>query len=124
MKRDTTTRRHNDVDPILSVAIAQLVQAHGREAVLAAAKAVGRRSAVPEASRVERETLAGLIDGLRGVMEKSSVFAFLTRQRTAGVPVAISIEILERVRDTRAVNAWALITRIMADDYPHYEWRR
>ncbi len=112
------------MDPILQVAIAQLVQAHGREAVLAAAQQVGRRSAVPEASRDEKEQLAVLIDGLRGVMDKSSVFAFLTRQRTAGIPVAISIEILERVRDTRAVNAWTLITKVMAEDYPHYRWGR
>ena len=111
-------------DPVLSVAIAQLVQAHGREAVLAAVQAIGRRSAVPEASRDEKEKLATLIDGLSGTMDKRRVFAFLQRQRNCGIAIGISIEILERVRDTRAVNPWALITRIMAEDYPHYRWGR
>jgi hypothetical protein len=119
----TRARRtaHVEIDPALRAAVAALVQAHGKDAVIAAAEQAGRRHPV-EASRDELARIAALIDRLDGVMDKDAVFAFLGKQRAMGIPVAISIEVLERVHATMARNPWALIRTIMREDYPHYRW--
>lgn len=120
----TRTRRTNaaiDVDPVLQAAVAELVQAHGKDLVIAAAEEVGRRRVV-QATRDELARIATLIDQLHGTMEKGDVFAFLAKQRAMGIPPAISIEVLERVYAAKAINPWALIHKIMREDYPHYRW--
>lgn len=111
------------VDPILEAALGPLVRDFGRDAVLAAAQAVGRRHTV-DATRAEKERLAVLIDQLARVWGKGQVFGFLTKQKAVGIPVAISLEILERIVAMRPANPWALVQHIMASDYPHYRWGR
>lgn len=110
------------VDPLLAAAVAELVRQHGRAAVIAAAQAVERHSPVPEATRDQKARLAALIDGLVGTMDKAAVFALVARQRNAGIPIAVTIEILERIQATRPANPWALVEHILRTDYPHH-WR-
>jgi hypothetical protein len=113
-----------EVDPLLAVTLRELAAKYGREAVLAAAQAVGKREFNPDATRADKAQLAEIIDRLAGVWDKREVFSFLTRQRAANVPMATSIEILQRIVATKAVNCWAMVNHIMRNDYPNYKWGR
>jgi hypothetical protein len=113
-----------DVDPLLAATMCELATKHGREAVLAAAQTVGKREFDPDATRADKAQLAEVIDRLAGTWDKREVFAFLTRQRAASIPMATSIEILQRIVATRAVNCWAMVNHIMRNDYPDYKWGR
>ena len=113
-----------DVDPLLLVTIHELAAKHGKAAVLAAAQAVGRREQF-ELSREQKERVAALIDALpQYSADVFNPFAFLQRQKAAGIPAAISIEILEIVVKRRPDRPWALISTVMHQDYPNYSWGR
>jgi len=117
-------RRATDVDPILRAAVAQLVaQGHTAHDIVAAALAVGKRPVV-DATREQRERLAALIDALAPRVDKHTCFAFLESQKRAQIPVATSLEILERVRDYAPRAFWPFVTTLMQRDYPHYRWGR
>ena len=124
MKTSRVPRPVCDVDPLLVATMRELATKYGREAVLAAAQAVGKREFNPDATRADKAQLAEIIDRLAGIWDKREIFSFLTRQRAASIPMATSIEILQRIVATKAVNCWAMVNHIMRDDYPHYKWGR
>jgi hypothetical protein len=111
---------NGSADPALQVAIAQLVQQHGREAVLAAAQEVARRSPLPDATREERGHLARLITSLKGVWSRDEIMRCLMLHKGKGIPVAISLEILDVVDRVRPANPWALINHVVHKDYPQW----
>jgi hypothetical protein len=113
-----------DIDPLLVATMRELAAKYGKEAVLAAAQAVGKREFNPDATRIQNERLAGIINALLGVWTRDDVFRFMRLQMTAKVPTETSLDILDRVVSVKAANPWALINRIMRDDYPHYKWGR
>ena len=105
------------VDPMLQVELARLVQAHGREAVRAACETALRRQVV-DASDEQRARLAMLIDRLAGCWPRDQVMRLLMLHKSRGIPVEISLELLDRVASIRPANVWGLINTIMRKDYP------
>jgi hypothetical protein len=112
------------VDPLLIVSMRQLVATHGKEAVLAAAQAVGKRELNPDATREEKARLAAVIDRLHYDRETFNPFQFCQRAMGARIPMAVCVEVLERVAEVHPEAPWALLHKIMRDDYPHYGWGR
>ncbi|MDZ4338853.1 MAG: hypothetical protein U1B94_01395 [candidate division NC10 bacterium] len=103
-----------------------LVAKWGKVAVLAAAKDVARgaRGRTIEATPDEKEQLAALFYPIHRRYPEATFnfFAFLNKQKRAGVPVKVSIEILDRIAKTKPDNPWALVETIMAQDYPGFSW--
>jgi len=74
--------------------------------------------------RGNSERLARLIDGLAGCWPKAEIMRFLTLHQNQRIPVAISIEVLERVAAVRPANVWGFVNAVMHRDYPHHCGRR
>ena len=110
------------MDPLLAATMRDLAAKHGRATVIAAAEAVPKRELNPDATRDEKVRLKAVIDRLHYDRETFNPFQFCQRAMGARIPMAISIEILERVAAKPRENPWGLINRIMRDDYPHYRW--
>ena len=125
MARTKGTRHAEPADTLLVAAVNELKRTYTKAQILSAVDQVFRVSPLSdEVTREQKAALARLIDQLQGVWDKHGVFGFLGRQKAGGVPVTISIEILERIVATRAVNPWAMVSKIMAEDYPSYKWGR
>jgi len=106
-------------DPTVLVALRQLVAQHGRDAVQAACETACKRMVV-EASREQLARLRVIIDALRGCWERDQVMRLCMLHKTKGVPVEITLEVLDRVVDIRPANPWGLINTIMRKDYPRW----
>ncbi|MFQ5701439.1 MAG: hypothetical protein ACE5HU_06305, partial [Acidobacteriota bacterium] len=100
----------------------ELVGRYGRDAVIDTALGLRRRPLV-DATPDEKAQLARMMDRLVRYPDKVfNPFAFLQKQKAAGIPVKVTIEILERVVAVKPDEPWALIETIMRDDYPGFPW--
>lgn len=96
---------------------------HQPAAILAVAMEL-RRPRVVEATRDQRQRLADLIDRLEGILAKPEAFKLVMMQKNAGIPVEVTLEVLQRVADFQPTNPWAFVNALMRKDYPHYKWGR
>lgn len=106
-------------DPLLLVTLRQLVAQHGPAAVRAAAETACRRPVV-EATDHQRARLATLIDQLAGCWPKAEILRLLMLHKTRGIPVEISLELLDRVAAIRPANVWGFVNTVMRKDYPRW----
>lgn len=101
--------------------VMKLVARFGRAAVRTAVDAIDRRASTLTDN--EHRRLAELRRALSFYPERAFHFyRFLQAQKRAGVPVKVSIEILERVVAVKPLEPWALVSTIMVQDYPGFPW--